>query len=700
MTKSLKIKIKDLLNPTELARELLSLGYENIGVSTPEKEGQFGKRGNLVDIWLERYKMPVRVDLIDEKIENIYLFNPLTQSTIRRLQEIYVVPFGITPKIVPAWFKKAKFPAGSGKYERLFLSEVKVGDLVVHIDHGIGKFVGISAGPVSSKTPAPQSVSGLTEIPSSPGPFLAATHKDDERLLAPRSLSEAGVPMVVRKSDNLPEFNGQYLLIEYAKGDKLSVPVEQIDRITKYIGAAGYRPKLNSLGTASWEKIKTKVQEGVADVAKNLVSLYAKRELVTRPKFSVDTPWQRQMEEAFEFTETADQIKATAEIKGDLESNQPMDRILVGDVGFGKTEVAMRAAFKVVQDSRQVVVLVPTTLLAEQHYHVFKKRFSQFPVLIEILSRFRSSDEQKKILENVRKGNTDIVIGTHRLLSADVSFKNLGLLVIDEEHRFGVMHKEKLKELKANIDVLAMSATPIPRSLHMALTKLRDISTLGEPPIGRQAIETRVLQFDEQQVKDSIVQEISRSGQVYYLHNNVATIAKKATEVARLVPGAKVVFAHGQMSGQELEKVMGEFYSGKANVLVCTTIIGSGIDMPSVNTIIIEDAQNFGLADLYQLRGRVGRSDKKAYAYMFYPKNYAPKGDVLERLLAIKSADELGSGYKIAKKDLEIRGAGNLLGKAQSGNIALVGFELYIQLLNQTVEEMKGRENALLSHPN
>ena len=676
MTKSLKIKIKDLLNPTELSRELLSLGYENIGVSTPEKEGQFGKRGNLVDIWLERYKMPVRVDLIDEKIENIYLFNPLTQATIRRLQEVYVVPFGVTPKIAPAWFKKAKFPAGRGSYERLFLSEVKVGDLVVHIDHGIGRFIGIKDQQVDYQ-----------QFSASPNPREGRSDKDQN--------ASSLVPIADRKSDNLSAFNGQYLLIEYAKGDKLSVPLEQMDRVTKYIGASGYRPKLNSLGTAGWEKIKTKVQEGVLEVAKDLVSLYAKRALVKRPGFSPDTPWQRQMEEAFEFTETSDQVKATAEIKGDLEGNQPMDRILVGDVGFGKTEVAMRAAFKVVQEGLQVAVLVPTTLLAEQHYHVFKSRWSQFPVSVEMLSRFRSADEQVKILENLRKGKTDIVIGTHRLLSADVSFKNLGLLVIDEEHRFGVMHKEKLKELKESIDVLSMSATPIPRSLHMALTKLRDISTLGEPPIGRQAIHTRVLQFDEQKVKEAIEQEIFRSGQVYYLHNNVSTIAKKAAEIAGLIPRAKIVFAHGQMSGQELEKVMEDFYSRKAEVLVCTTIIGSGIDMPSVNTILIEDAQNFGLADLHQLRGRVGRSDKKAYAYMFYPKNYVPVGDVLERFLAIKGASELGSGYQIAKKDLEIRGAGNLLGKAQSGNIALVGFELYIQLLNQAVDKLKVRERGL-----
>ena len=366
-----------------------------------------------------------------------------------------------------------------------------------------------------------------------------------------------------------------------------------------------------------------------------------------------------------------------------------MGRVLVGDVGFGKTEVAIRAAFKVVQDSRQVAVLVPTTILAEQHYHLFKNRLQEFPVQVEMLSRFREKDEQERILEKLKNGNVDIVIGTHRLLSSDVVFRDLGLFIIDEEHRFGVSHKEKLKNLRTTLDVLSMSATPIPRTLHMALTSLRDISRLQQPPVGRKPIETHIKELDEKQIERAIKAEIDRGGQIYYLFNNVAGIARKASEVAQLVPKSEVVYAHGQMRPAELEQNMEQFYSGRADVLVCTTIIGSGLDMPNVNTIIIEDVQNFGLAELHQLRGRVGRSERKAYAYLFYPKGYVPVGDVLERFIAIKQASELGSGFQLAKKDLEIRGAGNLLGTAQHGNIALVGFTLYIQLLSQQIEKLK-----------
>src|SRR3989344_9498192 len=359
-----------------------------------------------------------------------------------------------------------------------------------------------------------------------------------------------------------------------------------------------------------------------------------------------------------------------------------MDRLLIGDVGFGKTEIAIRAAFKVVQDSRQAAILIPTTILAEQHYYLFKERLSAFPVEVEMLSRFRDEREQKRILEELRIGKVDVVIGTHRLLSSDVVFKNLGVLIIDEEHRFGVAAKERLKKLRVSVDVLSMSATPIPRTLHMALTKIRDVSTLASAPPGRKPIETFVGEHDENKIRDCIVRELERGGQVYYVYNNISGIAGKALQVQNLVPRAKVVYAHGQMDRKvsgvkyqvsSLEGVMEEFYSGKANVLVCTTIIGSGLDMPNVNTIIIENAQAFGLAELHQLRGRVGRSERAAYAYLFYPKNYVPVGDVLERLIAIGKSKELGAGLALAKKDLEIRGAGNLLGAAQSGNIALVG---------------------------
>jgi transcription-repair coupling factor (superfamily II helicase) len=629
------IKLNEEIRIGELAEKLSHLGYEKIGTSTPDKEGYFSSRGNLVDLWLERYKMPVRIDLIGEKIENLYLFNPITQTKIRNLKEVYIIPFGTTPKRAPTWATKAKFPVGPGTLERLFLSEIEEGDLVVHIDHGIGKYLGI----------------------------------------------------VTNKLDG--EKAAHNLVVEYAKGDKLFIPTHQIERLTKYIGAPGYKPKLNNLGTSGWEKVKSRVRESIVMIAQDLLHLYAKREVSKRPKYSADSVWQRQLEDSFEYQETEDQIKATDEIKKDLEGSKPMDRILVGDVGFGKTEVAIRASFKVIQEGKQVAVLVPTTLLAEQHYHLFKDRLEHFPVEIEMLSRFRNEKEQKRILDELKSGKVDIVIGTHRLLSSDVEFKKLGLLIVDEEHRFGVRHKEKLKSIRTSVDIFSMTATPIPRTLHMALTNLRDISVLREPPSGRKPIETLVGEFDEQKIKEAIKAELKRNGQVYYLFNNVAQIAKKASEVASLVPNARVVYAHGQMRERELEEAMEQFYSGKADMLVCTTIIGSGLDMPNVNTIIIENVQKFGLADIYQLRGRVGRSERKAYAHLFYPKGYVPSGDVLERLLAIGSASELGSGFKLAKKDLEIRGAGNLLGTAQHGNISLVGFELYIQLLSQAVEKLK-----------
>ncbi len=635
--KDLIVKVKENISTKEVGKNLSNLGYTNVSPGVINKEGEFSIRGGVVDVWLERYKLPIRLDLIGEEIEDIYTFNILTQKKVSRLKEIYIVQYGITPKIAPAWTHKKEFPSKGGRVERLFLSEVKVGDLVVHIDHGIGKFVGFEN----------------------------------------------------REGRNL-------LSIEYAKGDKLFVPVEQIERVTKYIGAAGYRPRLNNLGTAGWEKIRSKVAQSIVKSAKELLTLYAKREMVKRHPFSPDTPWQKQLENSFEFSETEDQSKTTKEIKKDLESSKPMDRLLVGDVGFGKTEVAIRASFKVIQDGFQVAILVPTTILAEQHFHLFKERLKEFPIEVGLLSRFRSEKEQKDTVSVIKTGKLDIVIGTHRLLSKDVGFSRLGLLIIDEEHRFGVSHKESIKELKTNVDVLSMSATPIPRTLHMSLAKIRDMSTLSQPPQGRKAIETRVGEYSEEKIVEVINKEVGRGGQVYYLFNSVAFIAQKTRQLEQLWTRSdlvskkiRFVYAHGRMSGSELEDAMDKFYSRQADVLVCTTIIGSGLDMPNVNTIIIEDAQRFGLSDLHQLRGRVGRSERQAFAYLFYPKGFTPKDEVLERLTTMATHTELGAGFQIAKKDLEIRGAGNLLGTAQSGNIALVGFELYVQLLNQTVERLQ-----------
>ena len=681
----LNIALGERVSPTALAAKLTSLGYENISPGTIAKAGEFSKRGGLVDIWLERYKVPVRIDLIGERIENIYLFNIFTQGIIKRLKEVYIIARGITPKIAPKWTKQKKFPLQTGESVRLFLSEIEPGDLVVHIDHGIGKFLGISAELGSSSKIFQKTLLADQQFYSPSNP------RESRNLELPGDPSL--VPVTPQKLDRFAKAN-QFLVVEYAKGDKLFVPVAQIERVTKYIGVGGRKVPLSYLGTGAWEKTRQKVAESVTAYAKELLELYAKRQLAARLGVGSDTPWQKQLEEAFEYEETDDQLKATNEIKSDLESPHPMDRVLVGDVGFGKTEVAIRAVFKLVQASRQVALLVPTTVLAEQHYHLFKERLQGFPVKIEKLSRFEDNERQSRIVDELKTGAVDIVIGTHRLLSEDVEFKNLGLLIIDEEHRFGVKSKEKLKSLKPAIDVLSMSATPIPRTLNLALTSLRDMSVLGEPPAGRKPIETLVGEFDEEKIKMVIEKELSRGGQVYYVFNRVQRIASKSTEIQKLIPKAKVTFAHGQMGTQtkNLEKIMDDFYDKKYDVLVCTTIIGSGLDMPNVNTIIIENAQNFGLSELYQLRGRVGRSERKAYAYLFYPKNYVPEGESLERLAAIVESTELGSGFKIAKHDLEIRGAGNLLGTAQSGDIALIGFELYVQLLSQAIEKLKARQ--------
>lgn len=615
------------LSPKKLLSELGNFGYESVGAGQVAATGQFSTRGGLIDLWLERYKLPVRFDLIGEKVEGIYLFNPLTQSKEKELSEVYIFPYKSTPVFAPKWAKKQ-----IGENERLFLSDVNVGDLVVHIDYGIARFLGVE-------------------------------FKELE-----------------------PGEGKSYLILEYAKGDRLMVPINQIERVTKYIGS-GVKPSLNFLGTGAWERIKQKVQESVIQVASDLLHLYAKREVVKRRPFQGETTWQKELAASFEYSETEDQLRAIKAIEEDLSSNSPMDRVLIGDVGYGKTEVAIRAALRVASEGKQVAVLVPTTILAEQHFHLFRERLKPFPLRVEILSRFREKDRQKKVIEGLKFGSVDIVVGTHRLLSSDVEFKDLGLAIIDEEHRFGVRAKEAFKKMRAEVDMLSLSATPIPRTLQMALTKIRSVSTLTTPPVGRQPIKTYIGEIDFEKVKEAINFEITRGGQVYFVYNRIPTIAKKATDLKKLLPKAKISFAHGQMGDRELEKVMDAFYNQEFDVLVTTTIIGSGLDMPNVNTILVEDAQNFGLGELYQLRGRVGRSEREAFAYLFYPKGFQTTGDALERLTAMQEADELGAGFKIAKRDLEIRGAGNLLGTAQSGNIALVGFELYIQLLSQAVEQ-------------
>ena len=483
-----------------------------------------------------------------------------------------------------------------------------------------------------------------------------------------------------------------YLLIQYAGEDKLYLPVDQLDLIQKYSGKEGKTPKINKLGGSEWQKVKKRVRKGIQDMAKELLALYAARNDAEGYAFKPDSLWQKEFEDAFIYPETTDQLKAVEEIKKDMESTLPMDRLLCGDVGYGKTEVALRAAFKAVDNGKQVAVLVPTTVLAQQHLRTFSQRFKNYPVNIACLSRFASAKQQKDIIAGLKQKKVDILIGTHRLLSKDVVFNDLGLLIVDEEQRFGVAHKEKIKALKKNIDVLTLSATPIPRTLHMALVGMRDMSIITSPPEDRHPVQTYVLEYHERLIKDIIKREIARNGQVFFVHNRVQNIYNLADKISALIPEANVMVAHGQMKEKELEKAMLDFVEGEGNVLVCTTIIESGLDIPNVNTLIVNESDYFGLSQLYQLRGRVGRSERQAFAYFTYRKDKLINEIAKKRLIAIRDFTELGSGFKIAMRDMEIRGAGNILGPEQHGFIADVGFDLYCRLLKEEIDIQSGEK--------
>lgn len=514
--------------------------------------------------------------------------------------------------------------------------DLKVGDYVVHVNHGIGKYVGI----------------GTLEIDG--------IHKD-------------------------------YMHIVYAGGDKLSVPIEQIDLVQKYIGSEEKEPKLYKLGGSEWQRAKSKARSSVQDIADDLIKLYAERQASRGYAFSKDTAYQKEFESMFPYNETPDQMRAVMEIKQDMEKPVPMDRLLCGDVGYGKTEVAIRAAFKAAIEGKQVAVLVPTTILAQQHFETFKERFSGFPFEIQVLSRFRSRKEQNETIKGLKNGTVDIVIGTHRILSADIKFKDLGLLIVDEEQRFGVSHKEKLKRLKTNVDVLTLTATPIPRTLHMSMLGVRDLSVIETPPENRFPVQTYVVEHSPSLIREAVERELARGGQVYYLFNRVQGIHQMAEQIQALVPDARVTVGHGKMSEQELEKVILDFLDGEYDVLVSTTIIETGVDIPNVNTLIVHDADKMGLSQLYQLRGRVGRSNRIAYAYFTYQRDKVLNEVAEKRLQAIKEFTELGSGFKIAMRDLAIRGAGNLLGAEQHGFIASVGFEMYSQMLAEEIEKRKSK---------
>jgi len=480
-------------------------------------------------------------------------------------------------------------------------------------------------------------------------------------------------------------------VLQYAAGDRLYVPTDQIDRVNRYIGAGDRPPTLSRLGTQEWTRTRRRAREAAEELAQELLALYATREVVPGFAFSCDTLWQQELEASFPYVETPDQMEAQREVKGDMEKAKPMDRLVCGDVGYGKTEVAIRAAFKAVMDGKQVAVLVPTTVLAEQHHATFSQRLDAFPLRVEVLSRFKSPKEQPVILDGLVSGTVDICIGTHRLLQKDIAFKDLGLLIIDEEQRFGVAHKEHLKQMRREVDVLTLSATPIPRTLHMSLVGVRDMSTMETPPEERLPIKTYVAEYNERLIREAILRELERNGQVFFVHNRVNSIAMVAERLRSLVPEAEIAIAHGQMHEDRLEAVMTDFSQGRSDVLVCTTIIESGLDMPNVNTVIVNRADKFGLTQLYQLRGRVGRGANLAYAYFLYDggKHLTPTAE--KRLRTIFEATELGAGFDIAMKDLQIRGAGNLLGAKQSGYITAVGFSLYCRLLAEAVEEQKDR---------
>ncbi len=521
--------------------------------------------------------------------------------------------------------------------EKVVFADLKIGDYVVHKNYGIGIFVGVNT---------------IT---------ADGTTKD-------------------------------YIKLKYKNDAILYVPTSQLDSIRKYVGGDAINPPINSLGSKDWIKTKEKVKKNLRAVAKELIELYAKREKAKGYAFSKDTPWQSQFENSFPYQETDDQLRCIEEVKKDMENQRPMDRLLCGDVGYGKTEVAIRAAFKAVMDHKQVAYLVPTTVLAQQQYEEFRDRMAEFPIKVDILNRFKSKKYQDEVVKKLKLGEVDIVIGTHRMLSKDVEFKDIGLLIIDEEHRFGVKAKEKIKEYKSNIDVLTMTATPIPRTMHMSIVGIRDMSVIYEPPHNRKPVQTYVLEYDQEVIKEAITKELERDGQVFYIYNRVDTIQRKADEISRLVPEAKVSYAHGRMSGNQIEEIMQDFIDKKSNVLVCTTILESGIDIANANTIIVENADRMGLAALYQIRGRVGRSDRQAYAYITYRKDKMLSEEADKRLKAIKEFTEFGSGFKIAMRDLEIRGAGSLLGEIQSGHLEQVGYDTYCNLLDEVVKEMQGTE--------
>ncbi len=597
------------------------------------RPGDYATRGNVVDVYPLTYQSPVRVTFHLDEVEAIRDFSLATGENLTAFAEINLIPLSSAfEKKLPLYERKLEERAPISSF-----LDIKAGDYVVHLDYGVGRFLG----------------------------FKRLKVKGDWK---------------------------RHYVIEYAENEILYVETSGPQLIERYIGLEGKKPKLTKLHSRDWVRTKEKTRLAVRSVARDTLRLQAKRNLLVGFQFKPDTEWQKRFEEEFPYQETPDQIQATLEVKTDMESHKPMDRLLCGDVGYGKTEVAMRAAFKTVMDNKQVAFLVPTTILAEQHSLTLSERAKNYPIRVEALSRFKSKREQKDIVEGLKLGSVDIVIGTHRLLSLDVEFKDLGLVVIDEEQRFGVRHKEKLKQLRELVDVLTLTATPIPRTLYMSLVGARDMSIISTPPEGRIPIQTEILEYNDKIIKQAVEKELSRKGQIYFVHNRIETIEKIHRRLVEMMPSVRFAVAHGRLSAHILEEIMRDFIGGKIDCLVSTNIIESGLDIPNVNTIIVNRADTFGLADLYQLRGRVGRfAERQAYAYFFVPKHFVMGGDAGKRIRALERFTELGAGFKIAMEDLEIRGAGNILGEEQTGFIYQVGFDLYCRLLQMAIQEERSR---------
>ncbi|MFH1541641.1 MAG: transcription-repair coupling factor [bacterium] len=740
--RSIRLSVDKQIRIDALIIELIEAGYKRFDIVG--EKGEFSVRGGIVDVFPLNVEQPIRLELLDDKIETIRQFDVFSQRSKEKLTEVTVLPaferfeeplVNHLPKqtkivfVEPIELKNAEQKLNFGA--PLLTPTIELSALLIPGDQEIfgsaenyqGRFQEIPAEAIVVSKHASRlkdelkgevvegqlrggfKINGLElitdkelfgETPKLK--FQPATKEGvADELLADLKPGD----YVVHENYGIALYQGmgtldiddstqEYLILKFAKEDKVYVPPSQAGLIEKYSSGGDFKPKLSSLGTKNWLLTRNKIKKEIKDMTKELLSLYAVRHKLPGFAFPDDEVWQQELKATFPFEETRDQQQAITDVYRDMGSSHPMDRLICGDVGYGKTEVAMRGAAKAVAAGKQVAILVPTTILAEQHYTNFKERFKTSPFVVEMLSRFKSKKDQATIVKALGVGGVDIVVGTHRLFSKDIKFKDLGLLIVDEEQRFGVKHKEKLKQLKKTVDVLTMSATPIPRTLYMSLSGARDLSTINTPPVDRSPIRTYVLPWSETVIQEAILREIDRGGQVYFVHNFVETIAGVASKIKKLVPEARVTVGHGQMSEKELEKTMLDFLDRKYDVLVCTSIIESGLDITNVNTILIDNASRFGLSQLYQIRGRVGRSTVRAYAYLFYHKEQIISDGALERLKAIQEFTALGSGYKLAMRDLEIRGAGNLLGAQQSGHIAAVGFDLYCELLEEAVREVKG----------